>query len=436
MATVKEKLGSLDILQQEGEEFILEGSKINIVNPQSEADNFGGKYLMVDGKQKIDFTRLDYLGLGSNQLIRKLMIESIKTCDISCPASQVVMKSKPTIELERTLAELHNMEESIVFTSGYATNENMMLALGSRMNSRHLLTYFHDTGMGQSTRNIKTIFFVDGDSHFSLQFGISLAKLQGKDKCFVYKFPNLDHGILSDQLEDSEKFGTAVRVIVSDTLCSSSGKIVDIKGLCELAEKYDCLLFLDEAHAVGVLGPQGKGVTGSVDGIDRYRDRLMIMGTLTKAFCQLGGYVAFPSRSLSWYLRICCPQYIFSAPVPPWMAQTLVKMIKLVSGQFGENERYKLQEVAEYMRIQLRSRDFNILNSDSHIIPIAIGDELLAANVKAFLEEEGFVTSLFEHPAVRKGEALVRFSLCSDITKDEVDSVVKSLILARNMFNF
>jgi 7-keto-8-aminopelargonate synthetase-like enzyme len=436
MEVIKETIGSLDILIQEATEFINEGSKINIVNPQSEAGSFNGKYLTIDGKQKIDFTRLDYLALGSNKMIRELMIDSINTCDISCPASQVIMKSRPTVELEKALADLHGMQESIVFTSGYSTNENLMLALGSRMNSSHLLTYFHDTGMGSSTRNLKSIFFVDKDSHFSLQFGLRLAKLQNKGKCLVYKFPSLNYEVLSKQLDRVNKMGEAVRVIVSDTLCSASGKIADIKTLCELADKHKCLLFLDEAHAVGVIGPQGKGVACGFDGLDKYKDRLMIMGTLTKAFCQLGGYVTVSNILLSWYLRMCCPQYIFSAPVPPWMANTLVKILALVRGDFGENERKKLRGISAFMRNELIKKGFNILESNSHIIPIAVGDELVAAGVKAFLEDKGFVTSLFVHPAVTKGNALVRFSLCSDITEEEVASVVKSLILARDKFGF
>lgn len=432
----KGMMSGIDILMSEAKEFVKVGSAINIVNPQSNTESFAGKYLVVEGERKIDLTRLDYLGLGSNQAVRELMIDSIRGCDISCPASQVVMKSQPTVELERAIAELHGMKETIVFTSGYAANENLMLALSSRMNSLHLLSYFHDTGMGRSTRKMRTIFFVDGDSHYSLQLSLKLGKASGRNGCLVNKFPTMDYETLRSQLEQSMELGEAVRIIVSDTLCSSTGRIVDVKRLCDLSEEYQCLLYLDEAHSIGALGPQGRGVACAFSEIERHRERLLIMGTLTKVFCQLGGYVTLPDQMLSWYLRICCPQYIFSAPVPPWMAQVLVKIIEMVKGNLGEIERGKLHNASSLMRGELNKRGFNTLGSNSHIIPVAVGDELLAAKVKAHMEDCGFVVALFEHPAVAKGNALVRFSICSDITEEEVVRAVLSLVQAREKYKF
>ena len=424
----------LKILSEEAKEFVLEGSRINIVNPQSNAEVFDGKYLIVDGKRKLDLTRLDYLGLGSNHKVRDIMKNAIEGHDISCPASQMIMKAAPNIKLEKALANFHGMSESIVYTTGYAANENVIQALGLRMNTPHIAPYVLETKMGKSSRSIPTIFFIDEDSHFSMQAAARNAKLAVKDKCQVYKFPAGNHDGLQKSLGNSMSVGPAVRIIISDTLSSTSGRMFDVKALCEIAEEYDCLLYLDEAHAVGALGPQGRGIANAFGDIEKYRDRMIIMGTLTKVFCQLGGYVTMSSRYLSWYLRVCSPHYLFSAPVPPWMAETLVQMITLISGEFGDIERAKLADVAGHLRQRLLENGFNILDSNSHIVPVSINDDVKAAKVKEYLLEKGFVASFFGYPAVKRGESLIRFSLCADITKDEIDSLMKTMLSVREKF--
>lgn len=428
-----------EILKHEAIEFVKKGGLINIVNPQSmDEDQFKGKYLKIGGEPKLDLTRLDYLSLGSGQEIKDIMIESIKQCNISCPASQMVMKAQPNIRLERALAEFHGMRESIIFTTGYSANVNMMHALGLRMNTFYLAYYLEKMKGIESTRDIPTVFFLERESHFSLQHGVRIATLLAKDRCFMYKFSGRVNGQLDVKIKESfEAHGdNTVRIIVSDTLASVSGKTFDVRNFYETAEKHDCLLYLDEAHAIGVLGPRGRGVAASFGEFYKLKDNTIIMATLTKAFSQLGGYAVMSDTNLAWFLRACSPQYIFSAPVPPWMAEALIRIIHLIAGAFGTRERKKLTSVSEYMRNQLLNNDFNILGSNSHIIPVLIGDDAKSDQLKAFLEQRGFVASLFKYPAVPKGSSLIRFSLCSDIAEQEVDDIVKNLIIARERIHF
>jgi len=431
---------SKKLLLAEALEFVTKGSEINIVNPQSSAEGeFGGKFLIIDGRRKLDLTRLDYLSLGSSPTVKAIMHECIDECDLSCPASQLVTKTGPNIMLEQALAGMHGMKESIVFTSGYSVNENLMQAIGLRMNTSYLAHYCRQAGMGTVSKKIPTIFFVDSESHFSLQHGIRLAKAQiGNDKCIAVSFPSGDYEQLIRKLIASRKNHgeNAIRVIISDTLSSASGKIFDVETLCKIAENYDCMLYLDEAHAIGAIGPEGRGVVAGVKNVEQYLDRILLMGTLTKTFSLLGGYIAMADTSLSWFLRFCSPQYIFSAPVPPWMASALSKIITLLRGEFGELERNKLNVVSQYMRNRLVAEGFNILGSTSHIIPINIGNDVKSDLTKAYLEGCGYITSLFKYPAVPKGEALVRFSLCSDVTIEEIDGFIKHLAVARKKFDF
>jgi len=429
----------MKIFLKEIEDYIVKGSRVNIVNPQTiTEEGLYGKYLKVYGKKKLDLTRLDYLSLGSNQKVREIMIECIQKFDISNPCSQVVMKSSSTVKLENALADFHKMQSSLVFQSGYSTNENMMLALGLRMNTPHLLPYVRETGMGKTSMDIPSIFFVDDGSHFSVQYTTRIAKIQAKDRCFLYRFPSMNYEYLIKLIKKSYKNHSdkAIRIIISDTLSSISGRIFDVESLCSIAEEYDRILYLDEAYAIGTLGEYGNGITSNIKEFNRYRDRLIIMGTLTKAVSQLGGYVTMSNQYMSLFLRACSPQYIFSAPVPPWMAEAIVKILALIRNDFGKRERKKLSSISEYLRNELIKNNFNILGSNSQIVPVLIGDDIKCKALKQFLEQQGFITALFIYPSVKKGEALIRFSLCSDIDYEEVDRLIGSLILARKKICF
>ncbi len=158
------------------------------------------------------------------------------------------------------------------------------------------------------------------------------------------------------------------------------------------------------------------------------------MGTLTKTFSQLGGYVTLSNSYLECFLRACSPQYIFSAPIPPWMAEAATRIINLVSGDFGNKRRERLASISAYLRTKLFEIGFDILNSDSHIIPALIGNQEKAEKIRIFLEQQGFLVSLFKYPAVPRNGALIRFSLCADVTEEEIDRVVKTMLSARDKF--
>ncbi len=224
----------LKILKHEAREYVDKGPKFNIVNPQSSAEgSFQGKHLIVDGERKIDLTRLDYLALGSDQAIRQIMIDCINDFDISCPASQMIMKSEQNSKLEKTLAKFHGMNESIVFTSGYSTNTNIIQALGLRTSAHHIMWYFRKLGISKSTRNIPTIFFMDSESHYSLLYAAKSSKYLNGSHCEVYAFPSGQYDHLTETLRESKRRhgDEAVRVIVSDTLSSTSGRVFNVSSL-------------------------------------------------------------------------------------------------------------------------------------------------------------------------------------------------------------
>lgn len=118
------------------------------------------------------------------------------------------------------------------------------------------------------------------------------------------------------------------------------------------------------------------------------------------------------------------------------MAETIMQVLKLIQGDYGKKERKKLATVSSYMRERLNREGFASLASDSQIIPILIGEDIKCIQTKAYLEDKGFTTAIFMCPAVPKGKSIIRFSLCSDITTEEVDQILEHLVEARQLFNF
>jgi 7-keto-8-aminopelargonate synthetase-like enzyme len=433
------KITGPEILFQEAREFLEKGTEAGFANPQSMTEGvYEGKYALINGKRQIDLTRLDYLSLGENGLIKDIMKRSIDQFNISCPTSQMALKSETNVRLEEAIAQFHRMEDSIIFLSGYCANVNIIQALAFRMRTPYFAPYLRETKMGVGTRDLPTEFFVDAESHYSLQYAIKSAKAQLPNQCFSQRFATADYDHLVKLLKKScDHHGDRIlRVIVSDTVSSMSGRVYDVETLCQIAEEYDCLLYLDEAHAVATWGREGRGIASEMEHFERYRNRLIIMGTLTKAIAQLGGYVVVPDKALSCFLRGCSPQYIFSAPLSPWMAETIIQVLELIRGDYGKNERQKLEMVSAYMREQLNNEGFETLSSNSQIIPVLIGEDMKCIKTKALLEENGFTTAVFMCPAVPKGKSIIRLSLCSDITRDDVDHIIEHLVTARQLFNF
>ncbi|MBI5694285.1 MAG: pyridoxal phosphate-dependent aminotransferase family protein [Nitrospirae bacterium] len=432
-------LTGIQALYQEAHEFMDIGTQYGFANPQSMTEGaYQGKVALVNGVRTVDMTRLDYLSLGQSDVIRKIMKDCIDRYNISCPTSQMALKSESTVRLERALADFHGMRDSVIYLSGYSTNENVIQALALRLRSPHVGPYVSDTGLGEATKGIPTEFFIDSESHYSIQYNIKLARQKNKAHCLSHIFPTTDYDSLRAKLDKSreERGDNAVRIIVSDTISSMSGKVYDVAALCEIAEEYDCLVYLDEAHAVGSYGAEGRGLASTMSEFTRYKDRLLIMGTLTKAFAQLGGYVAVADEALSCYLRACSPQYIFSAPLSPWMAEVVIRTLDVVRGEYGRQEREKLSAVSTHFKDGLNAKGFDTLGSASQIVPVFIGEEEKSSRVKAYLEQNGYTSSLFMCPGVPGGQSIIRFSLCSDITIDEVDEVIALLVNARRMFDF
>jgi 7-keto-8-aminopelargonate synthetase-like enzyme len=435
-------MSTFEILRREGAAFRRAAQRIAMFEPRHSTQGpFDGKRLRTgDRAPAIDLSGLDYLAIGSDPEIKAILAESLARHDIAIPGSEAIIQVEQTRALERALARYHlgdladHEGAAITFTSGYSANFSVMEAMGLRLQS-HFIT-MHGKGMLEAeTDGIPTVFFIDGDLHFSARHGIRFARKLAPAGCHAHVFRTGEVHHLEELLRaDEERHGDrAVRVIISDTVESATGKLFDVAALCRVAEAHDCLLYLDEAHAVGAMGPRGRGVAAAIPEFDRHRDRLMIMGTLTKAFCQPGGYVVLRDPELAQMLKFCSPQHVFSAPIPPWIADALVHILERVGGEYGERRRDQLRAAARHTAELLRQADFELLSAPhSPILAMPLRDARLGTAVLEHLQHAGFLVSVFQGPLRPVGHEVIRIAMRADLEPGEIEQLVAALVRCRD----
>lgn len=436
-------MSTLNILRAEGAAFRRAAQSIAMFEPRHITQGvFGGKFLRINGANKIDLSGLDYLAFGSDPVIKQVMTESLLRHDCGIPGSEAIIQMAQSVELERALVRYHlgpNTDgAAITFTAGYGTNFSIMEALGLRGNS-HFITMHGAVMPLHETRDIPTEFYLDGDLHFSARHGIRFARKLAPERCLAHTFRTGDYDHLEALLRESRaRLGDrAVRVVLTDSVESATGKLFDLDALCQLAERHDCLVYVDEAHAVGVVGPQGRGVAAQLPAFERYRDRLMIMGTLTKAFCQPGGYVVMRDPGLAQMLKFCSPQHVFSAPIAPWVANALVHVLELLAGDHGEQRREQVRRISRYAVERMQHAGFEMIGApNSPILATPLRAPRVGTQVLEHMQEAGFVISLFQAPLMPVGHEVLRFAMRADLDPGEIDRLVVELARCRDRLHF
>ena len=427
-------------LQGEGAAFIAAAAHIPIFTPRHRSTGpFTGGRLSLGHGEAVDLAGLDYLALGSEPEVKAVLMESLAAHDCAIPGSEAVIQTQQTYDLETALGAYHfRTGTGVTFTSGYATNFALMEALGLRSNSQFLRMHRSAPLLAMAT-DVPTAFFLDGDVHFSVRHGVRFARKLDPQGCTAQTYRTGDLGHLEELLARSytELGDRAVRIIATDTVESATGREFEMGPLCELAERYDCLVYADEAHAVGVLGPGGRGVTATLADFDRYRDRLIIMGTLTKAFCLPGGYAAMTDAGIAALLRYCSPQHVFSAPIAPWSSAAGIRILDLVAGPYGDRRRARLRQLAEQTRAGLLERGFELVeHSNTPILAIPLALPELANQVLEYLALQGFLVSIFQAPLRAIGQEVVRIGLRADLGDDDVERLVQALDRCREKVRF
>jgi 8-amino-7-oxononanoate synthase len=354
-----------------------------------------GADLRLGGRVLCNFSSNDYLNLAADPRLARAAARAARRYGCGTGASPLVSGHLPPLRaLERDLAKWEGTEAALVFPSGFAANLAVVSTLAGR----------------------DAAIFSDELNHASLIDGCRLSRAT----VHVYRHGDVDH--LHDLLRLT---GCRRRFIVTDTIFSMEGELAPLLDLADVALRHDCLLVIDEAHATGVLGEHGRGVSELLpfpSGFDPRR--LVRVGTLSKALGSQGGFVCGP-RVLIDYLVNHARPYVFSTALAPPAAGAARRAITLVADE--PQRRHRLLNLACLLREQLRAAGWADHGSRCQIIPVVVGEARQAAELSARLQERGLLVPAIRPPSVPRGTARLRISLTAGHTEEDVDRLVAAL---------
>ena len=349
----------------------------------------------IGGKQVLMFGSNSYLGLANDPRLKEAAIEAVKKYGTSCSGSRFLNGTLDIhVELEEKLARLVGKEAAVCFSTGFQVNLGVVSALCGR--NDYLL--------------------LDSLDHASIVDGSRLSFSK------VWKYNHNDNNSLEAKLKLCNP--DSVKLIVTDGIFSMEGDIAPLPEIVDLAEKYDADIMVDDAHGLGVLGCQGRGTANYFGLTDKVT---LIMGTFSKSFGSLGGFIAADEEIIN-YLKHNARSLIFSASMPPANVAAVSKAIDIM---LEEPERIgHLWDVSDYARMQFKSRGFDIGHSETPIIPLFV-----RSSEKAFwlcnrlLDDGVFVTPVIA-PAVPENDTLIRFALMATHSFEQVDEALDKITKA------
>ncbi|MDO8799198.1 5-aminolevulinate synthase, partial [Phenylobacterium sp.] len=338
----------------------------------------------------------DYLGQGQNPVVLDAMHTAIDEAGAGSGGTRNISGTTHYhVELEAELADLHGKEAALLFTSGYVSNEASLSTL-----------YKILPGL---------IMFSDELNHNSMISGIRAGK---REQRRVFRHNDLAH--LEELLIAAP--ADAPRVIAFESVYSMDGDITDMKAMVALAKKYNAMTYLDEVHAVGMYGPRGAGVAerdGVMDQID------IIEGTLAKGFGVMGGYIAADAVIVD-AIRSYADGFIFTTSIPPALAAGAVASIRYLK---DHNEiRIAHQERAAALKAKLMKAGLPVMPSESHIVPVLVGDPVHCKMISdILLEEHGVYVQPINYPTVPRGTERLRFTPSPAHTDEMMDDLARTL---------
>lgn len=363
-----------------------------------------------EGKEFIVFGTNNYLGLTHHPDVIKAAQEASIYGTGSTGSRLTTGASFEARELENNISEFKNVESTLIFNTGYMTNLGVIYALTKE----------------------NDVIFSDQLNHASIIDGTRISKAKVK----VYKHKDTEdlERLIQIELEEStknneEKNNNSNFFIVSDGVFSMDGDIAPLPELVEIADKYNCTLIIDEAHATGVIGKNGKGT------VEYYKDKTGIdltdsvdlqIGTLSKALASEGGFVCGKQTYIDYLINKSRP-FIFSTALSPSTiasANTALNLLKENSKEYLDN----LNINTRIMRKLLVDGGLNVIDGETPIIPIIIGPADLANRFSNQLKEEGILVSAIRPPSVPKDMSRLRLTIMASHTKEEIEFTAKAII--------
>jgi len=346
----------------------------------------------------IDFSSNDYVGLATDPRMKQAVLESVNFCGRMASTGSRLLSGHDDAwtMLEKDFAQWIGAEAALYFSSGYAANLGLLSAI----------------------LRPEDVVFSDSANHASLIDGMRLAKSRR------VVFPHLDLNALEAELRWSTS-GSGARFIVVESIFSMNGDTAPLGDLAVLAARYKAELIVDEAHATGVCGPQGRGRVAEAALTGRL---LATIHTCGKALAAAGAFVC-GSELLRKLLINRARTFIFNTALPPYFAAQVAAGMEL-SAQ-ADLQRATLAESGIFLRNELLRNGFDIAGSDSHIVPVVLGSNEVALTFATNLQTRGYGVRAIRPPTVPEGAARLRLSLTSKISQDTLADLVEALIHVR-----
>jgi glycine C-acetyltransferase len=355
---------------------------------------------LADGRTLLNLCANNYLGLANHPEVMAAAQRGIERYGFGVASVRFICGTQDQHrELERRLASYLGTEDAILYSSCFDAN----------------------TGLFETLLGAEDAIISDALNHASIIDGVRLCKAAR------FRYANADLADLEAQLQAAH--GARYRLIVSDGVFSMDGVVAPLAGICELADRYDALVMVDDSHAVGFMGARGRGthehagVMGRVD---------VITGTLGKALGGAsGGYTAGPRRIVE-LLRQRSRPYLFSNSLAPAVVAASLVVLDLLEG--SDHLRAMLHANAAYFRARLQAAGFCLAGADHPIIPVMIGDAARAAEVAEAMLAEGVFVVAFSFPVVPRGAARIRTQISAVHTREQLDHAIEAFIRVGRRF--
>jgi glycine C-acetyltransferase len=329
-----------------------------------------------DGKEVINLSSNNYLGLTTHPKLRRAAIEAIRKYGVGSGAVRTITGTmKIHMDLEEQIARFKKSEACVVFQSGFTANAGTVSAI-----------------LGK-----EDLIVSDELNHASIIDGCRLSKAT------IKVFKHKDIADCERVLKETENWN-GKKLLITDGVFSMDGDIADLPALCDLAEKYNCIMMVDDAHASGVLGNRGRG---TIDHHNCHGRVDIQVGTLSKAVGALGGYVC-GSRDLIDFLYHRARPFLFSTSHPPSVAATCQAAFDVLDSEAGERLIKKLWSNTKFFKRKLKKLGFNTGKSETPITPVMVGDAAKAFDFSRELFDEGVLAMAIGFPTVPEGRARLR----------------------------
>ncbi|MCH8536315.1 MAG: glycine C-acetyltransferase [Alkalimonas sp.] len=352
--------------------------------------------IRVGERDVLNFCANNYLGLANHPDLITAAQQGLASHGFGVASVRFICGTQDIHkQLEQNISRFLGMEDTILYSSCFDANAGLF-----------------ETLLGPDDAIIS-----DALNHASIIDGVRLCKAKR------YRYANNDMAELEKQLQQADADGARFKLIATDGVFSMDGVIADLKSICDLADKYDAMVMVDDSHAVGFVGANGRGTHEYCDVMERVD---IITGTLGKALGGAsGGFTAAKKEIVEW-LRQRSRPYLFSNSLAPSIVTASLKVLEMLAS--GDQLRAQLWTNANYFREQMQAAGFTLAGKDHAIIPVMLGDAKVAAEMAQRMLDEGIYVVGFSFPVVPKGQARIRTQISAAHTREQLDQAIAAFI--------